>query len=107
MEVVMMERQLYFIKIPGRKGIYDIIVAAFSEVNAKAIAEEYFEIVNPEKLKNAIDNTYIDKNIFILELSQICLNAKIAFSNLISPPFPSSMQTLSFKISYQLSHRIK
>ena len=38
-----MGRQLYFIKIPGRKGIYNIIVAAFSEVNAKAIAEEYFE----------------------------------------------------------------
>ena len=38
-----MKRQLYFVKIPGHKAVRDNIIAAFSEVNAKAIAEEYFE----------------------------------------------------------------
>ena len=38
-----MEKKLYFTKIQGRKGIYDTIVAARNENNARAIVEEYFE----------------------------------------------------------------
>lgn len=38
-----MQRHLYFVKIQGRKAVYDNIIAAFSEANARAIAEEYFE----------------------------------------------------------------
>lgn len=38
-----MQRKLYFVKIQGKRDIYNIIIAAFNEINAKAIAEEYFE----------------------------------------------------------------
>ena len=37
-----MEKKLYFTKIQGRQGIYDTIVAARNENNARAIVEEYF-----------------------------------------------------------------
>ena len=47
-----------------------------------AVEETFLEIVKPEKLKKAIDKTYSDKYAFNFPLSQICLTAKIAFSNL-------------------------
>lgn len=43
-----MKRQLYFVKIQGRKAVYDNIIAAFSAVNARAVAEEYFENIAME-----------------------------------------------------------
>lgn len=43
-----MQRHLYFVKIQGRKAVYNNIIAAFSEVNARAIAEEYFENIAME-----------------------------------------------------------
>lgn len=43
-----MQRHLYFVKIQGRKAVYDNIIAAFSEANARAIAEEYFENIAME-----------------------------------------------------------
>ena len=38
-----MDKHLYYTKIQGRKGIYETIVAARNENNARAIVEEYFE----------------------------------------------------------------
>ena len=52
-------------------------------------------------------NNYALKYNFIFQLSQICLNANKAFSNLNSFVSVSLIQILSFKISYQFSHLIK
>ena len=38
-----MDKHLYFTKIQGKKAVYDTIVAARNENNARAIVEEYFE----------------------------------------------------------------
>lgn len=43
-----MQKKLYFVKIQGRKAVYDNIIAAFSEANARAVAEEYFENIAME-----------------------------------------------------------
>lgn len=40
-----MKRHLYFVKTQGRKAVYEDIIAAFSEANARAVAEEYYENV--------------------------------------------------------------
>lgn len=38
-----MGKKLYYTKIQGRKGMYETIVAARNENNARAVVEEYFE----------------------------------------------------------------
>ena len=75
-----MKRHLYFVKIQGRKAVYDNIIAAFSEANARAIAEEYFENIAMEvrlcTLKD-IDNAK-DKRIMHMSHIMTPLDREIA-----------------------------
>ena len=75
-----MQRHLYFVKIQGRKAVYDNIIAAFSEANARAIAEEYFENIAMEvrlcTLKD-IDNAK-DKRIMHMSHMMTPLDREVA-----------------------------
>ena len=95
------EQQKLFIELDRRVGV------AQRKIAIKCVDPKERKYTAMKEVVDAIDRTYKDKYNFKFALAQICLNAKIAFSNLKSPPFPSSIQILSFKMSYQLSHLIK
>lgn len=75
-----MERHLYFVKIPGRKKVYDNIIAAFSEANAKAIAEEYFEneVIEIRQCTMKDVNNIEDKRIMHMSHIMTPLNREVA-----------------------------
>ncbi len=66
-----MQRHLYFVKIQGRKAIYDNIIAAFSEANARAIAEEYFENIAIEVRLCTLEDIDNAKDKRIMHMSHI------------------------------------
>lgn len=75
-----MQRQLYFVKIQGRKAVYDNIIAAFSEANARAVAEEYFENIAMEVRLCTLEdiNNIEDKRIMHMSHIMTPLNKEVA-----------------------------
>ena len=75
-----MERSLYYTKVQGEIATYEIIVCAFSENNARAIVEEYFETevmeVRPctlDDIKNISDKRIMHASHIMTPMSELWL----------------------------------
>ena len=75
-----MERSLYYTKVQGKRDIYEIIVCAFSENNARAIIEEYFETeaievrpCNLNDIKNISDKRIMHASHIMTPMSELWL----------------------------------